>query len=88
MSKILAVVCEYNPFHNGHLYQLNESIKVVKPDYVVCIMSGNFVERGNTALISKWARTDMALKAGADMVVELPTIYAISSADNFASRSS
>lgn len=84
MSKILAIICEYNPFHNGHLYQLNESINLINPDYVLCIMSGNFVERGNTALISKWARTEMALRAGADMVVELPTIYSISSAENFA----
>ena len=45
MSKVLAIICEYSPFHNGHLYQLNESIKTVNPDYVVCIMSGNFVER-------------------------------------------
>ena len=84
MSKILAIICEYNPFHNGHLFQLNESIKKVKPDYVVCIMSGNFVERGNTALISKWARAEMALRAGVDMVIELPTVYSISSAENFA----
>ncbi len=85
MSKVLAIICEYNPFHNGHLYQLTESIKISKPDYVVCIMSGNFVERGNTALINKWARTEMALHSGVDMVIELPTIYSISSAENFAS---
>lgn len=85
MSKVLAIICEYNPFHNGHLYQLNESIKIADPDYVVCIMSGNFVERGNTALINKWARTEMALATGVDMVIELPTIYSISSAENFAS---
>ena len=86
MSKVLAVICEYNPFHNGHLYQLSESVKQVCPDYVLCIMSGNFVERGNTALISKWARAEMALNAGVDMVIELPTIYAVSSAENFARR--
>lgn len=85
MSKVLAIICEYNPFHNGHLYQLTESIKNVNPDFVVCIMSGNFVERGNTALINKWARTEMCLNAGVDMVIELPTIYSISSAENFAS---
>lgn len=85
MSKVLAIICEYNPFHNGHLYQLTESIKKARPDFVVCIMSGNFVERGNTALINKWARTEMALKSGVDMVIELPTIYSISSAENFAS---
>ena len=84
MSKVLAIICEYNPFHNGHLYQLTESIKIARPDYVVCIMSGNFVERGNTALINKWARTEMALRSGVDMVIELPTIYSISSAENFA----
>lgn len=84
MSKILAIICEYNPFHNGHLYQLYESIKMTSPDYVVCVMSGNFVERGNTALINKWARTEMALKSGVDMVIELPTVYSISSAENFA----
>jgi len=61
MSKVLGIICEYNPFHNGHLYQLKESIKMVQPDYVVCIISGNFVERGNTALINKWARAQMAL---------------------------
>jgi len=85
MSKVLAIICEYNPFHNGHLYQLFESIKLVNPDFVVCIMSGNFVERGNTALINKWARTEMALHSGVDMVIELPTIFSISSAENFAS---
>ena len=84
MSKILAIICEYNPFHNGHLYQLNKSIDKVNPDFVVCIMSGNFVQRGNTALISKWARTEMALREGVDLVIELPTIYSISSAENFA----
>ena len=87
MSKVLAIICEYNPFHNGHLYQLTQSIKEVNPDFVVCIMSGNFVARGNTALINKWARAEMALRSGADMVIELPTIYSISSAENFASGS-
>ena len=84
MSRVLAIICEYNPFHNGHLYQLKESIRITEPDYVLCIMSGNFVERGNTALINKWARAEMAIRSGADMVVELPTIYSTSSAENFA----
>lgn len=85
MSKILGVISEYNPMHNGHLYHLKESIKVVQPDFSVCIMSGNFMERGDTAIISKWARTKAALKSGFDMVIELPTVYSISSAENFAS---
>lgn len=84
MSKILGIISEYNPFHNGHLYHLQESSKLVDPDYRVCIMSGNFVERGDTAIISKWARTKMALQNGFDMVIELPTLYSISSAENFA----
>lgn len=85
MSKILGVISEYNPMHNGHLYHLKESQKIVEPDFSVCIMSGNFMERGDTAIISKWARTKAALESGFDMVIELPTIYSISSAENFAS---
>lgn len=85
MSKILGVISEYNPMHNGHLYHLKESIKVVQPDFSVCVMSGNFMERGDTAIISKWARAKVALESGFDMVIELPTIYSISSAENFAS---
>ncbi len=85
MSKILGVIAEYNPMHNGHLYHLKKSINLVKPDYSVCVMSGNFMERGDTAVISKWARAEAALKNGFDMVIELPTIYSISSAENFAS---
>ncbi len=84
MSKILGVISEYNPMHNGHQYHLEQSIKLVNPDFSVCIMSGNFMERGDAAIISKWARTKAALKAGFDMVIELPTIYSISSAENFA----
>lgn len=84
MSKILGVISEYNPMHNGHQYHLEESKKLVNPDFSVCVMSGNFMERGDTAIISKWARTKAALKAGFDMVIELPTIYSISSAENFA----
>lgn len=84
MSKILGVISEYNPMHNGHVYHLQQSLKLINPDFSVCIMSGNFVERGDTAIISKWARTKAALKNGFDMVIELPTIYSISSAENFA----
>lgn len=84
MSKILGIIAEYNPFHNGHLYHLEKSKELVDPDYTVCVMSGNFVQRGNTSLIDKWAKTEVALKCGVDLVIELPTIYAISSAENFA----
>lgn len=84
MDKILGIVSEYNPFHTGHLYHLKESKKIIKPDYTVAIMSGNFVERGDTAIIDKWSRAEMALKNGVDLVIELPLVYSISSAENFA----
>ena len=84
MSKILGIVSEYNPFHNGHLYHLQKSKELVKADYTVCVMSGNFIQRGNTAVVDKWSRTKMAIENGIDLVIELPTLYAISSAENFA----
>ena len=84
MSKILAIIAEYNPFHNGHLYQLQKSKKDLNPDYSICIMSGNFCERGDTSIIDKWSKTEAALKCGFDLVVELPVLYSISSAENFA----
>lgn len=82
--KVLGIVAEYNPFHNGHLYHLNESKKQVSADYTICVMSGNFTQRGDAAIIDKWSRTEMALQAGVDLVIELPLVYSISSAENFA----
>lgn len=84
MSKILAIVSEYNPFHNGHLYHLQKSKKELDPDYSICIMSGNFCERGDTSIIDKWSKAEAALKCGFDLVIELPVLYSISSAENFA----
>ena len=84
MSNVLGIIAEYNPFHNGHLYHIKESIKQTDADYIVCIISGNFVQRGNTSIIDKWTKTKMAIAQGADLVLELPTIYATSSAENFA----
>lgn len=84
MSKILCIVAEYNPLHNGHVYHIKESKKIVDPDYTICIMSGNFVERGDTSIIDKWSKAEVALNYGFDLVIELPTIYSISSAENFA----
>ena len=78
--KTTAIIAEYNPFHNGHLYQLNEARARSGADYIVIIMSGNFVQRGEPALIDKYARTRMALESGADLVLELPAAYACSSA--------
>lgn len=84
MSGILAVVSEYNPFHNGHLKHLAYSKQLTKADFSIAIITGNFVQRGDTSIVDKWTKAEMALKAGFDIVIELPTIYAISSAENFA----
>ncbi len=82
--KILGIIVEYNPFHNGHLYHLQTSKELTKCDYTVAVMSGNFVQRGEPAIVDKWKRTMMALKAGVDLVIELPVVYATSTAENFA----
>lgn len=80
------IVCEYNPFHNGHLYQINE-IKRVSNEPIICVMSGNFTQRGEIAITDKYARAKIALECGADLVVELPVPYCIASAEYFASAS-
>ncbi len=82
--KLMAIICEYNPFHNGHAYQLNQQKKALGCDGVICLMSGNFVQRGEPAICDKWARSEMALSGGADLVLELPTLYALQSAEGFA----
>ncbi len=84
MKNIVAIVCEYNPFHNGHLYQIREVKKKIEADYIVAIMSGNFVQRGEPSFINKWNKAKLALKNEVDMVVELPTIYSTGSASIFA----
>ena len=84
MNSVLGIIAEYNPFHSGHLYHITESKKLANTDFVVAIISGNFVQRGNTSLIDKWTKAEMALNNGVDLVIELPTIYSISSAENFA----
>ena len=84
MSNVLGIICEYNPFHNGHLYHLNEAKRLTNSDYSVAVISGNFSQRGDPAIVSKWVKTEMALKCGVDLVLELPVIYSISSAENFA----
>ena len=77
------IVCEYNPFHNGHLHQINE-IKKVTDEPIICVMSGNFTQRGEVAIADKYARSKMALESGADLVVELPVPFSIASAEYFA----
>jgi len=82
--KIVGLITEYNPFHNGHLHHINMAKKITNADFVVVIMSGDFVQRGVPAIIDKYSRTQMALSCGADLVIELPSIYATSSAEFFA----
>ncbi|MBR1653828.1 MAG: nucleotidyltransferase [Clostridia bacterium] len=84
MSEVLGVIAEYNPFHNGHLYHIQKAKEQTGAKYVVCVMSGNFVQRGNTSVVDKWTKTQMALANGIDLVIELPTIYSVSSAESFA----
>lgn len=84
MSKVLGIIAEYNPFHNGHLYHLEKSKEITGCDYTVAVISGNFTQRGSTSLINKWEKAKMALSNGVDLVIELPVLYAISSSENFA----
>ncbi len=84
MSKVLGIIAEYNPFHNGHLYHLKNSKELTGCDYTIAIMSGNFTQRGSTSLIDKWEKTKMALSNDIDLIIELPVLYSISSAENFA----
>ncbi len=82
--KVIGIIAEYNPFHNGHAYQIKKIKKEFQADYVVIAMSGDFVQRGTPAIIDKYARTQMALSAGADLVLELPVLWSTASAKRFA----
>ena len=82
--RALGIVCEYNPFHFGHLYQMEKSRKIAGDAAVVCVMSGDFVQRGEAALMDKFARAEAACRCGADLVVELPLPWCLSSAEGFA----
>ena len=81
------VVVEHNPFHNGHLYHIKESRKNTGADVVIAVMSGNFLQRGEPALVDKWSRTKMALQGGVDIVIELPYVFATAQASDFAKGS-
>lgn len=82
--KVTGIIAEYNPFHNGHLYQLTEARKKTDADFIIVVMSGDFMQRGTPAIINKWERTRMALSGGADLVLELPCVFATASANMFA----
>lgn len=81
--KSCGVITEYNPFHNGHAYHLKRARDVSRAEVVVAVMSGNFLQRGEPAIIDKWQRAEVALTHGADLVIELPFAYAVQSADYF-----
>lgn len=83
--KIVGLITEYNPFHNGHKYHIEKAKEISGADYCIAVMSGNFVQRGAPAIIPKHLRTVMALDGGCDMVIELPVCYATGSAEYFAS---
>lgn len=80
--KTAAIICEFNPFHNGHKYLIEQA--KISNDAVVCIMSGSFVQRGDIAIFDKWTRTHQALLSGADLIIELPVCFSLNSAERFA----
>lgn len=82
--EIVGLITEYNPFHNGHAYHIQKAKEITNADFVIVVMSGNYVQRGTPAIIDKYSRTSMALTNGADIVIELPVIYATASAETFA----
>lgn len=82
--KVNGIIAEYNPFHNGHKYQIEDAQEQSGADYTIVAMSGNFMQRGTPALLDKYKRAEMALRNGADLVLELPSFYAASSAEFFA----
>ncbi|MEK8132008.1 nucleotidyltransferase [Paenibacillus filicis] len=82
--RTVGLIVEYNPLHNGHLYHFRESQQAARADAAVCVMSGHFLQRGEPALAGKWARAEMALAMGADLVLELPVAYASQPAEWFA----
>lgn len=81
---ICGIVAEYNPLHNGHLYQLQKAKELSGADYTIIVMGGNFMQRGTPAIMDKYARTQAALSCGADLVLELPAYYSTGSAEYFA----
>ena len=82
--KTVGLITEYNPFHNGHKYHIEEAKRITGADFAIAVMSGNFVQRGTPALIDKYSRAEMALRNGVDLVFELPVCYATGSAEYFA----
>ena len=87
MRKVVGIVCEYNPFHNGHLYQINKIKKKYDSPIIIACLSSTFTQRGELSVLNKWEKTKVALENGIDIVIELPYVYATQSSDIFASYS-
>ena len=84
----IGIVAEYNPFHNGHLYQINKIKEIFGEDtFIVAVVSGNFVQRGEMSFLNKWEKTEAALENGIDLVVELPLYYSVQNAEIFSKMS-
>ena len=81
---MVGIIAEYNPFHNGHLYHLKKVKEMFPDEVIVLVLAGNFLNRGDVSIINKWDKTDIALKYGVDLVVELPTVFSVQSADLYA----
>ena len=82
--KTVGIISEYNPFHKGHAYQSKQARQLAQADVVIAVMSGHFTQRGELAIIDKWRRAEAAVKSGVDLVLELPSVFAVRSAQYFA----
>lgn len=82
--KAAGIIAEYNPFHKGHQYHIEETRRKTGADYIIVVMSGDYVQRGEPAIADKYMRTQMALSGGADVIIEMPSLYAVASAEYFA----
>ncbi len=83
-KRFASIIAEYNPLHDGHCYHIDRTVELLKPDFTVIVMSGSFTQRGTHAILDKYTRAAHAILAGADIVIELPTIFALSNAEYFA----
>ena len=83
--KAAGIICEFNPFHEGHKYLIDKASEA-GAERIVCVMSGDFTQRGFPAVCDKWARAKAAVSCGCDLVIELPTVFCLSSAADFAAK--
>ena len=82
--KAVGIIAEYNPLHYGHIHHINKAIQLAGSDAVVVAMSGDYIQRGEPAILDKWERCELALKHGADLVIEIPAVFCLSDASTYA----